>query len=281
MTESDDEQFITYINITPVISGPLHYQASRKNHLYGNDEASLVISYNLHSTKPTGQGEIIRNFRKKLDEIEYISYLRGRFYVDIDSLKSRSQLNLQKWMNGKIEVIPEYISSSREIGGSTHHIHSLKFRIGREEVNNSSPKRIFLSHKSINKPTVREYSETLKLLGLEPWLDEDDMPAGRKLERSLLKGMDESCAAVFFITSDYKDEGFLETEIDYAIRQIRKPEKEFVIIALQIEDDSGKIGVIPDILKDYVWKTIGDKEFLKGLREILKALPFKTQVFIE
>jgi hypothetical protein len=50
---------------------------------------------------------------------------------------------------------------------------------------NAAPTKIFLSHPGIDKPLVREFRETLELLGLEPWLHEDAMPAGVPLERAL------------------------------------------------------------------------------------------------
>ncbi|MEK3711171.1 toll/interleukin-1 receptor domain-containing protein [Bacillus sp. FSL K6-1005] len=69
------------------------------------------------------------------------------------------------------------------------------------------PQKIFLSHKGIDKPAVREYHY---LLGFEPWLDEDAMAAGEALHRALLKGMEDSCAAVFFVIPNYVDDGYLE-----------------------------------------------------------------------
>jgi hypothetical protein len=71
------------------------------------------------------------------------------------------------------------------------------------------PMKIFLSHKSADKPLVRQYKHLLVELGFDPWLDEDAMQAGAELERSLLKGFADSCAAVFFVTPNYKDENYL------------------------------------------------------------------------
>lgn len=38
--------------------------------------------------------------------------------------------------------------------------------------------KVFLSHKGIDKEKVTEFKSTLELLGYDPWLDEDAMPAG-------------------------------------------------------------------------------------------------------
>ena len=65
----------------------------------------------------------------------------------------------------------------------------------------SDAKKVFLSHKGVDKGKVTEFKNTLALLGYDPWLDEDAMPAGTPLERGLLQGMQDSCGVVFFITS--------------------------------------------------------------------------------
>lgn len=140
-------------------------------------------------------------------------------------------------------------------------------------VMNMEPMKIFLSHKSINKDKVRNFKTILELLGFSPWLDEEAMSAGANLERSLHSGMLDSCAAIFFITPDYKDEKYLATEIDYAISRKRQDEK-FSIITLVFSDENGEKGVVPNLLQPYVWKEPAND--LLALAEILKALPLEV-----
>ncbi len=135
----------------------------------------------------------------------------------------------------------------------------------------SNSKMVFLSHKGVDKEFVIDFKNSLALLGYDPWLDEDAMPAGTPLERGILKGMQDSCGVVFFITPSFKDDGFLETEINYAISEKRKKDDKFAIIALQFDDDDGNPGEIPELLKAYVWKK--PKSPLEALREIIRALP--------
>jgi hypothetical protein len=136
-----------------------------------------------------------------------------------------------------------------------------------------TPMKIFLSHKGADKPLVREFKRTLELLGFDPWLDEDAMQAGAELERSLLKGFSESCAAVFFVTPNYIDENYLASEIDYAIQEKRKKGDKFSIITLVLGEGNNK-GTVPELLHRYVWKE--PKSDLEALREVIKALPVKT-----
>ena len=131
--------------------------------------------------------------------------------------------------------------------------------------------RIFLSHKGSDKNTVINFKETLELLGYEPWLDEEAMPAGTTLERGLLRGMKESCAVVFFLTSSFKDESYLQAEINYAIAEKRKKDDAFAIITLRFAEEDNGNPQVPELLQPYVWKT--PRTQLDALREIVRALP--------
>jgi hypothetical protein len=43
----------------------------------------------------------------------------------------------------------------------------------------------------------------LQELGFDSWLDEEAMSAGTELERGILRGFKDSCAALFFITPNF------------------------------------------------------------------------------
>lgn len=134
-----------------------------------------------------------------------------------------------------------------------------------------SPKeiKIFLSHKSVDKPLVYRYYNALKTLGFDPWLDDSNMPAGSNLEREVLRGFEESCAAVFFITENFKDEKYLAAEVDYAIRQKRKKEKKFAIVTLRYASAMP----VPGLLEPYIYKDVVND--LEGFNFLLAALPLE------
>lgn len=129
--------------------------------------------------------------------------------------------------------------------------------------------KIFLSHKTADKPLVRRFHRALIELGFQPWLDEPDMPAGRDLERSILQGFEDSCAAVFFITERFVDEDYLATEVTYAIRQKRKKGEKFAIITLVFSEQYE----IPGLLEPYVYKVVPNE--LDGFYELVRALPIE------
>jgi len=134
-----------------------------------------------------------------------------------------------------------------------------------------SPKevKIFLSHKSVDKPMVYRYYHALKEVGFDPWLDEPSMAAGANLEREVLRGFEESCAAVFFITENFKDEKYLAAEVDYAVMQKRKKDRKFAIITLRYTNAAP----VPGLLTPYIYKDVAND--LDGFRELVRALPIE------
>ena len=54
--------------------------------------------------------------------------------------------------------------------------------------------------------------------------------------------MQDSCGVVFLKTPSFKDQGFLETEKNYAIKEKRRKTNKFAIVTLQFDDASGNAG---------------------------------------
>lgn len=250
-----EELFPNMSNYWPVVAGT-HYKVGNFNNFYvvvlidqgptsfiqttGIGNLNLSLSH-----KDAEKAELIRK------EIFKIFNLKKRDAVFIFNKKN----NFNSWKND--------LERDLELNLIQHKM-----------VMNMQPIKIFLSHKSINKERVRNFKSTLELLGFSPWLDEEAMSAGANLERSLSKGMKDSCAAIFFITPEYKDENYLATEIDYAISRKRSDGDKFSIITLVLQDEQDEKGVVPDLLRPYVWKE--PRNDLEALNEILKALPLEV-----
>jgi hypothetical protein len=137
-------------------------------------------------------------------------------------------------------------------------------------------RKIFLSHKGKDKKLVRRFQRVLDAFGYDVWLDEKNLKTGDHLERGISNGFKDSCAAVFFITENFRDERYIMTEINYAIREKRNKENLFSIITLVLKSPEAKPD-IPDLLREYVWKS--PRTELDALAEILKALPLIPKLF--
>ncbi len=234
---------------------------------YSTDEIAVVFS---------GGWQIVRRktlvFRDGALEGSGISWIWKRandWYIDFDALKNK--FNFFKdldWLKGVSPVTPEFVNYPDSFHGGTRT--SLEFLVYREEFMFDRNRKIFLSHKGVDKPLVRNYFRVLKTLGFDPWLDEDAMVAGTPLERGILAGFEQSCAAVFFVTPSFQDENFLATEVNYAIAQKRTKQHRFSIITIVFSDKKQK-GNVPALLQQYVWKE--PQSQLEALDEIIRALP--------
>ncbi len=143
-----------------------------------------------------------------------------------------------------------------------------------DDIKNTESRKVFLSHKWADKAFVLDFKQTLQLLGFDPWIDDDAMVAGEILDRGILQGMKNSCGVVFFITSSFRDEGYLGDEINYAIKQKREKKDRFSLIVLLLKGEDGNTGALPDLLEPYVYKT--PETDLEALREIVRALPVRV-----
>jgi hypothetical protein len=129
---------------------------------------------------------------------------------------------------------------------------------------------IFLSHKSVDKELVRPYHRLLKELGFEPWLDEVDMKAGDTLHRKIADGFDRSCAVVFFVTKNFKDERWLKREVDHAINREIDREGRFKIVTLVFGDEAE----VPRPLRERLWVKVSNE--IDAVLQIIRALPVQS-----
>lgn len=230
-----------------------------------NKEHSLLFKFSFGKSRDTNK-DIINNLTRKFQDrnLKWFEFKEKTLFANLDLIKKITGLEDVEWLTGFLKVEPEIDRSENKV--------ELNIQIFKKDVEfMNEPRKIFLSHKSSNKELVREYNKTLSLLGYEPWLDEEDMPAGTVPHRGILNGFQNSCAVVFFITSEFKDERYLANEINYAITEKTEKGDDFVIITLVMSKDV----IIPDLLKTYIWKS--PKNDLEALRDIINALPYQSK----
>jgi hypothetical protein len=215
----------------------------------------------------------LRYLREILKEnsVDWLYVRQGAWYLDFDALLRHVPVVREfSWMTGTIAIVPDIVVEQTPYGtvGTI-----LRFIVTEEEAAAAVPKKIFLSHKGFDKPRVREYAKTLSAIGLDPWLDEDAMAAGAELERAILQGMHDSCAAVFFVTPHFEDSGYPGSEVNYAMAEKRAKGARFAIISLVFKGDAGETREVPDLLRQFVWKEPATDP--EALREIIRALPLE------
>ncbi|MED2794124.1 toll/interleukin-1 receptor domain-containing protein [Bacillus wiedmannii] len=236
------------------------------NHEEWHEDDGLSVAFIFEEGFPQREYlNIISNYTKTS---KWLECERNTVFFNLDKIKQeyKGEFDDCTWMKGKIALEPEFDNQKNRV--------IVNFSATKEEIELNQPMKVFLSHKGADKDIVREYHKLFLELGFEPWLDEDAMAAGVGLERALLQGFKESCAVVFFITPNYVDDGYLATEIDYAISEHRSRSGKFSIISLLLPDEDGKRGTIPDLVQRFVCKK--PENSLEAFKEIVRALPIKV-----
>lgn len=234
----------------------------------------LTVSFPFHrQVRPHDARRFVADALRDSD-VGWLQRRGDRWTIDLDELRAEVPEVLKglDWATGRHTVSVEVFDETPFLGKGL--ATRVQFVVTKELVM-SSYDRIFLSHKGVDKPLVRAFKTTLEAIGLKPWLDEDAMPAGSSLERGILKGFKDSCAAVFFVTEAFADEGFLGSEVEYAVGEKRAKGDRFAIITLVFAKNDGTFPDVPDLLRRYVWKQPADN--LEALREIVWALPVELR----
>jgi len=212
--------------------------------------------------EPARLGELIRDARGNLVEL-------------CESLEDAPIAALDEFVEAASRKPITPAASLEQSAALRETIHAWLRRVapmdeGGEEMLN---KRIFLSHKSVNKTLVRRFRDALIECGFQPWLDADEMRAGDVPLRAIHRGLEKSCPAVFFITPEFQDERWLSEEIDYALDRKRKEGDKFSVITLVFREKGRPRPVVPSLLKRYVYKEPSSE--LDALAHIVRALPIK------
>ena len=184
---------------------------------------------------------------------------------------SNRERALESW-DEAIKCAESSIKSYQKMG---HHLAGeaefMKKAAVRKITITKRPSKVFLSHKTADKPLVKRFEQILQQLGFEPWLDEHSLPPGTALTRKIQEGMRASCACVFFVTKSFKDEKYLGFEIELAKAvQIERGTEMFAIIPVVFGDSVD----VPQMIKDLGKYVVTENE-LHALSEILRWLPIK------
>jgi hypothetical protein len=236
-----------------------------------NDADEFVVRFTLPGRNAPSRLHVVFGEILRRAGIDWIRPSRHLWEVDLDGARAAFEYFKSGWIRGCVNIEPEITDRTHSGYGKSSEETIIVLRFIREVVQLSQEVRIFLSHKGANKPLVSRFYDVLKELGFDPWLDREDIVAGDTVHRELLSGMKASCAAVLFITPEFRDEKYLAHEVNLAMNELTSRAGRFRIISLALEDDSGDRGNVPPILHTLAYKE--PKSELEALRDILRALP--------
>ena len=129
--------------------------------------------------------------------------------------------------------------------------------------------KLFLSHSSVDKETVRSLSEKLKSEGIDVWLDECEIKVGDEIVQKIQDALSESDYLAFWITKNAINSGWVEREWQTKYQE---------------EVNSGKVKVLPLLAEDVTLpKLLQGKSFADfrtddkfGLSQVLDRIKFDS-----
>lgn len=130
--------------------------------------------------------------------------------------------------------------------------------------------KVFLCHSSGDKPAVRDLYQRLRVDGVEPWLDEEDLLPGQEWEQEIPKAVRAADAILVCLSHDSMNkQGYVQKEIKYALDVAdEKPEGVIFLIPARLEACD-----LPTRLKR--WHAVNLYEE-KGYERLLRALQALT-----
>ncbi|WP_437925279.1 TIR domain-containing protein [Sorangium sp. So ce291] len=97
--------------------------------------------------------------------------------------------------------------------------------------------RVFLSHASVDKSSVRLIADALRAAGHEPWLDEEELLVGDSIPRAVERGLREADFVVVCLSTAATERGWVEAERDATmIQQFRERKARILPVRLEPVD---------------------------------------------
>lgn len=107
----------------------------------------------------------------------------------------------------------------------------------------TSPEKLFLSHRSVNKQTVKDVSRELSRKGIDFWLDEEQLVPSDSLVEEISRGLAEMTKFVLFWSKNCVDAPWVHRELNAAISKLIENKIPIMIVRLDKTD-------VPDIVRD-------------------------------
>lgn len=139
-------------------------------------------------------------------------------------------------------------------------------------------KVVFLAHAKENKDQVKQLYKKLKEVGLDPWMDEFDLPFGINWDVAIRKAI-RKCN-IFLACLSQKSinkTGYVQKELRFALDEFQnKPTNTIYFIPVLLEDmDLGELYIDNIALSTYHASRVYEKE---GLEQLIQQLQQETKI---
>lgn len=109
--------------------------------------------------------------------------------------------------------------------------------------------KVFLSHSSKDKEIIDKIFAEFQKSEIRAWYDKYEIEAGDSITEKINDGLDSSSLGIICISNNFlnSSSGWTKAELNYFIqRRMRNPEKQFIIVNLDISHSD-----LPPLVQDY------------------------------
>ena len=134
---------------------------------------------------------------------------------------------------------------------------------------NSTSKISFLSHSTVYKPFVRQLASDLKSMGVQVWLDEQNIKVGDSIPEKISQGLAESDYFLFVSSKDSVASEWVKKELNSAL--VTEVEKRAVhVLPIRLDDSK-----MPNAIADKKYANFSTS-YKAGFAELLQAMGVKN-----
>ncbi len=205
------------------------------------------------------------------------SWEGGHAPFNIDCCPFASVRDLGAGFAGIITAGVSYDFGEAESVGNSRWITNLLTLLHKESARNSarlrssfrSEHKLFLSHRSIDKPKVREIAEALENEGIRVWFDEADILPSQSIVEEIGAGLSSMSHFLLFWSSSCVDAPWVKRELSVAVKRLIESGIPLFVISLDHTP-------VPQIIKDIKRidaTSIPAANLAQLIRDIVQRLP--------
>ena len=142
---------------------------------------------------------------------------------------------------------------------------AMSLALSRELARRRQARHVFIIYARDDLEIARELTRLMKEVGLNPWLDVDELVPGQVWKKAVLKALEESSVAVILVSKNIEKSGFVREEMNAAMKLLQSRDASVVpIVPVRIDDST-----VPEELAQIQWVDLKDdgakEKLLRGL----------------
>jgi hypothetical protein len=129
-------------------------------------------------------------------------------------------------------------------------------------------RRVFLIYAREDLEIAKKLAGELRERGFRPWLDVEEVIPGQVWQKAVVRGLEESAAALVLVSKNLEKKGFVQKELEVALETLQEREKDLSpVLPVRVDDSQ-----VPERLAHVQWVNLFEDSGLDRLTMGLKRI---------